>query len=173
MRLIEKGIAQVFAHGKPVRDEMAFTAADGTTGLYEHTFHPAPGPDGSVEFVAGCKREITASRRAEQALRESEAEFRTLATGMPQIVWASAPDGEVFYLNPRWIEHTGRPLVDSLGWGWVEAVHPDDRREVRQTRRWRCGPRRISRWRRGWEPPMAATAGGCCAAFPSASTDGW
>ncbi|MGV3572552.1 MAG: PAS domain S-box protein [Ramlibacter sp.] len=123
---IERAIEAVFQHGKLVGGEMSFMAADGTVGDYEYTFNPARGPDGGVEFVSGCSRDITARKRSEQALLESAAEFRTLATAMPQIVWASAPDGEVIYLNSRWIEYTGRTLADSLGWSWLTAVHPDD-----------------------------------------------
>lgn len=124
---VHSQLEQVFREGKPVKDEMHFASA-----CYEYVFHPALAPDRSVEFVVGCSRDITARRRSEEAAQESAAEFRTLASAMPQIVWATAPDGELIYLNQRWTEYIGVPLADSLGWGWREVVHPDDRATVDQ-----------------------------------------
>ena len=43
--------------------------------------------------LRGTVQDITERKRAEEALRESEQEFRSLAEAMPQIVWAARPDG--------------------------------------------------------------------------------
>lgn len=52
--------------------------------------------------------------------------FETLADAMPQLVWATTPDGQVDYLNRGWREFTGRPLEDSYGHKWLGFLHPDD-----------------------------------------------
>ena len=72
-----------------------------------------------------------ARKQAERALRESEARFRRLADSAPVMVWLAGPDGRRTYVNPRWLDLTGRQLDDELGAGWLAAVHPDDREPTR------------------------------------------
>ena len=72
---------------------------------------------------------------AEAALGASEAQFRTVAELIPQLVWAARPDGTRDYINPRWYAATGLPPGSGEGEGWVESVHPDDRNGV--VGRWR------------------------------------
>lgn len=61
------------------------------------------------------------------AAHDAEIQFRTLAEAIPQIVWTTDPEGLTTYINRRWYEMTGMPVEGSLGSGWMEAVHPDDR----------------------------------------------
>ena len=70
-------------------------------------------------------------RAAASAVREGETRFRTLAEAIPQIVWTAGPDGETNYINRRWYEMTGLPQDQGTSFGWVEAVHPDDREPCR------------------------------------------
>jgi PAS domain S-box-containing protein len=74
--------------------------------------------------------ELAERRRVEEALRESEEEFRTLAEAMPQIVWATRPDGWNIYFNQQWVEYTGLTLEESYGHGWNIPFHPDDRQRA-------------------------------------------
>ena len=68
---------------------------------------------------------------SEQAIagtaRHAELQFRTLAEAIPQIVWTASPDGLTTYINRHWYDMTGTAVEGSLGSGWMEAVHPDDR----------------------------------------------
>lgn len=75
----------------------------------------------AVHFI-----DVTESRRATAALRASEAEFRTLAEAMPQIVWTAQADGWNIYLNQQWSAYTGLTLDESQH-GWSQPFHPDDR----------------------------------------------
>jgi diguanylate cyclase (GGDEF)-like protein/PAS domain S-box-containing protein len=67
------------------------------------------------------------SRFFGQQQRASEAQFRTLAEAIPQIVWTASPDGLTSYINKRWYEMTGANENQGLGSGWLAIVHPDDR----------------------------------------------
>jgi PAS domain S-box-containing protein len=65
-------------------------------------------------------------RRAEAALRESEAHFRIMADTAPVMIWRSGPDKMCDFFNLPWLSFTGRTLVQELGDGWSQGVHPDD-----------------------------------------------
>jgi PAS domain S-box-containing protein len=66
-------------------------------------------------------------------------EIETLAEAMPEIVWIVAPDGAATFLNHRWTEYTGLSREESLGWGWIRAVYPEDAADT--ARAWRSGLR--------------------------------
>ncbi|WP_341939621.1 sensor domain-containing protein [Marinimicrobium sp. C2-29] len=70
----------------------------------------------------------------QDALRTSEAEFRTLVETMPQIVWVTRPDGWHVDFNQHWLDYTGLTLEESLGFGWNPPFHPEDR--DRAAERW-------------------------------------
>ena len=74
--------------------------------------------------------DVTEKRRAEEALRKSEQEFRTLAEVVPQIVWATRPDGWNIFFNQQWMDYTGLTLDESYGHGWNTPFHPDDKQRA-------------------------------------------
>ena len=74
--------------------------------------------------------DITKGKLAEEALRASEEEFRTLAEAMPQIVWITREDGWNTYLNQQWMAYTGLTEEQSLGYGWNKPFHPEDQQRA-------------------------------------------
>jgi len=56
-----------------------------------------------------------------------EQRLRRIIDTIPTIIWRESPDGSVDFLNQRFHEYTGLTLEDGLGWGWLNALHPDDR----------------------------------------------
>jgi PAS domain S-box-containing protein len=79
--------------------------------------------DGFVKIL----RDRTAHHRSEELLRDSEERFRLLATSIPQLVFLGRVDGYRTWPSPQWIDFTGLGAADSLGMGWLDAIHPDDR----------------------------------------------
>jgi PAS domain S-box-containing protein len=74
--------------------------------------------------------DLTERKRAEAALREQEQDFRTLAEAVPQIVWATGPDGWNIFFNKQWVDYTGLTLEESYGHGWNTPFHPDDKQRA-------------------------------------------
>jgi len=64
--------------------------------------------------------------RHEEALRESEAGFRELADTAPVMLWTTATDGLVTFVNEGWLSWTGTRFEDELGASWALGVHPED-----------------------------------------------
>ncbi|MGI4880739.1 MAG: sensor histidine kinase [Janthinobacterium lividum] len=78
--------------------------------------------DGFVKIA----RDRTEQHQAAEALREKEERFRVLATSIPQLVFRTRPDGDRTWGSPQWIDFTGLSMDESLGYGWLDAIHPDD-----------------------------------------------
>jgi diguanylate cyclase (GGDEF)-like protein/PAS domain S-box-containing protein len=74
-----------------------------------------------VLFVVSRRRVGTGGKA------HSEGRFRTMADAIPLIVWTAGPDGMADYYNNRWYELMRLTEAESLGEGWSQAVHPDDR----------------------------------------------
>ncbi|MFN6571519.1 PAS domain S-box protein [Dendronalium sp. ChiSLP03b] len=71
--------------------------------------------------------DITARKQAEDALRESEQRFQTLANSAPVMLWMAGCDGLFTFFNKSWLNFTGRSIEQQQEWGWLEAVHPQER----------------------------------------------
>jgi PAS domain S-box-containing protein len=73
---------------------------------------------------------ITERRKAEEAVRESEERFRSLVTASAQVVWITDAEGAIPYAQASWGDFTGQSYEEYGGWGWLDAIHPDDRQRV-------------------------------------------
>jgi PAS domain S-box-containing protein len=52
--------------------------------------------------------------------------YRFAIDSIPGLVWTSLPDGDVDFLNQRWLDYTGLSFEQAIGCGWQAAVCPDD-----------------------------------------------
>jgi PAS domain S-box-containing protein len=106
-----------------------------TGELWQTIYFPVTGSDGRLLGVGKVTENVTERARADRALRESEARFRTVTQALPQIIWVTRPDGYHEYFNERWYQFTGLTEAESLGDGWNLPLHPDD--VERTVARWR------------------------------------
>lgn len=82
------------------------------------------------ELYEQTRLELTERERIQRVLEESEERFRTINAAAPIGICQTNADGICLYVNQRWQEMSGLSFEDSLGNGWVQAIHPDDRQTV-------------------------------------------
>lgn len=93
-------------------------------------------PFSARELLARIDSVLTVARiraQVNEALRESEVRFRTMADNSPVMIWTTDSSGSCTYLNRTWYQLTGQTPETGLGLGWVGAIHPDDREHAAQT----------------------------------------
>jgi PAS domain S-box-containing protein len=113
--------------GETVRDvEMGVPLQNGQVSWRLVNAQPVLDDSGNLLGVVASFFDITERRKAEQALRESEERFRSLADSMPQLVWTALPDGRVDYYNKRSLEYQNIKQVREHDWEWAPVLHPDD-----------------------------------------------
>jgi len=76
------------------------------------------------------ERTQEALRSAFEEVRNSEARLRKIIDTIPTLAWCSLPDGTGIFWNRRWHEYTGLSLEVARGWGWQDAIHPGDLKEI-------------------------------------------
>ncbi len=92
------------------------------------TVSPIRDEAGRIIGASKIARDITETKRAEEALRASEERFRNLANAVPDIVWTADPDGTITFANDRWFEYCGiTPERNAREWPEL-VLHPEDRK---------------------------------------------
>lgn len=84
-------------------------------------YSPSPG------YVTVMLSDISELKWVQESLAQSRDFYLTLFEGLPTLIWRADPDGSHDYFNASWLEFTGRTLEQTVGNGWLDDVHPDDR----------------------------------------------
>ncbi|HEX3465986.1 MAG TPA: SpoIIE family protein phosphatase [Candidatus Elarobacter sp.] len=75
------------------------------------------------------------SRSTAEALAVGEARYASLANVVPQLIWTTNANGDIEYVNDRWVAFTGYDLSATRDGGWRNAIHPEQ--EIVVMDRWR------------------------------------
>jgi PAS domain S-box-containing protein len=103
---------------------------------------PMRDEEGILRGGVAVFRNITERKRSETAIQQSEERFRTLVSATAAIVWSSPAAGEFDSEQPAWTAFTGQSVEQHREWGWLDAVHPDDREK--STNAWAAAVRTSS-----------------------------
>lgn len=81
---------------------------------------------GKPARAIGVMFDVTRRREASLAKQASDARYRALVEAIATVVWTGDPEGKVSDM-PEWRKLTGQTAEQVAGWGWLEALHPDDK----------------------------------------------
>jgi PAS domain S-box-containing protein len=119
-----ESIAKISAAGQDVL-ELSLVTKRGVPIPFEYVATVVETEDGKTLFLS-IGRDITERKRAEEALRESEARFRIMADGSPNPIWVTNAAGERIFANKQYLEYFGISEREMEGGEWKLFLHPDD-----------------------------------------------
>lgn len=88
-----------------------------------------PDTEGAPRTGIAAILDITKDKELIEKARLSEERFKLIADSAPVMIWMGNAAKDSIYLNPKWLEFTGRTLEEELGNGWLDHLHPDKREE--------------------------------------------
>ncbi|MEA5627089.1 PAS domain S-box protein [Nostoc sp. UHCC 0251] len=114
-------------HGESYQGlEVEFERQDGKVFNLVLNARPLTDKDNHFRGAVVILTDITQRKQVEEALRERERLFATLAEASPIVIFRFDNANNCIYVNDRWSEMTGRPAQTALGMGWVQPLHPED-----------------------------------------------
>ena len=125
-RVVEK-ISRCYETGEPWEDTFPLRSKDGTYRWFLSRALPIRDESGKVVRWFGTNTDVTEQRAAEEALRASEAKFRSVfeqaAIGMARV---SFTDARWIDVNDAFCNMLGRSREEMLGTPWPKITHADD-----------------------------------------------
>ena len=120
--------SRCLASGDPVDvDYRIDVAASGVYRWMRARARPRRDAAGDILAWYGVVEDIHDRRLAEEALRASEEQFRAFAQAIPNHVWASRPDGYLYWFNDQAYAYSGAATGELDGIvAWSRVLHPDD-----------------------------------------------
>ncbi len=83
------------------------------------------------KLVCIC-RDISERKEVERSLLASQQRYASLAAAAPVGIFRADSEGNYVYVNDRWLSIVEITLEASIGEGWLQAVHPEDRDIIQQ-----------------------------------------
>lgn len=135
-------LGRVLRTGEPVTDlEIGVaTGGSGPNQTWLASWYPATDRLGAPAGAVLVAIDATRAKAAQADLGRSVARERALAEATAADVFHGGPDGALDTDLPRWRAMTGQSGAQTAGFGWLDALHPDDRDRVR--RAWRAAVER-------------------------------
>jgi PAS domain S-box-containing protein len=84
---------------------------------------------GEIHFQTVC-RDVTEQKRAEEALRESQEQYRQIVENANDCIYRTDARGHLTFVNPTTVRLTGRPQSEILGHRYLEFIVPEYREVV-------------------------------------------
>jgi diguanylate cyclase (GGDEF)-like protein/PAS domain S-box-containing protein len=112
--------------GEPFSMEYRMIARDGRVVWIRGESLLIRNPEGGAVYWQGVMTDVTQRRQAQDALRESEERYSSVAESIREVIFETDARGNYTFLNAAWQEITGFTVEASLGKSYLAFIHPDD-----------------------------------------------
>ncbi|UJH91041.1 PAS domain S-box protein [Antarcticibacterium sp. 1MA-6-2] len=93
----------------------------------DFVYHPTRSSGGEVDGIFVHAIDVTEQVLARKKVEESEKQLRTFINTAPVILWLTNKDGYSPFLNKNWMDYTGQSEQQVKNYGWLDAIHPNDK----------------------------------------------
>ncbi len=127
--LEESPVMITFRTGKPCQQTVHFINRKNKEQKWSIvSAAPLLNESGELMMVLSSSTDITFQKQAEEKIKQSEQNFRSLTQALPQLVWVTDSEGRQQYVTERWKEYTGIDPKDTRT--WANIIHPEDSRSI-------------------------------------------
>ena len=120
--LLEQAMA-----GETMVTDTRIPRPDGSVRAAEVRYTPRRADDGKVDGIYVVIIDIEDRKRAEMDLLTSNGRFQAAVRAVHGVLWTNSPEGRMVGEQPGWAQLTGQSEAEYQGYGWADAVHPEDR----------------------------------------------
>lgn len=93
---------------------------DGTYRWFKVRGTPFKNNEGKITYWFGTCTDIQDAKEAQESYERS-------VDTAPAMLWITEKNGYCSYLSEQWYVNTGQTPENGLGYGWLEATHPEDK----------------------------------------------
>ncbi|MEG4326459.1 PAS domain-containing protein, partial [Microcoleus sp. herbarium5] len=111
--------------------EYRIRGTDGNYRYFQGRGVPIVDENGNIREWIGTCNDIHDRKLAQDAIKQSEERYRSLIAATSQMVWITDAEGRCPDL-PTFRAYTGQTVDEVVGFGWLDAIHPDDREPTAQ-----------------------------------------
>jgi PAS domain S-box-containing protein len=127
---VRRHVKKTFESGTDFHDEFRVIRDDGKIRWLASSGHLYRNPSGQPIRMAGVNYDITEKKQMEETIQRSAARFRSFIELTGQYGWTTDAEGKVVEDLPLMRAFTGQSAEKDKGWGWLKALHPDDRQHT-------------------------------------------
>jgi PAS domain S-box-containing protein len=125
----------VYTSGKPFIGNELQINLEVENGAFKNSFldfvyQPMLDDNGEVDGIFVHVVDVTEKVEVRKKVEENEIRLKNLIDTVPAIIWITSKDGYSTYLNENWYKYTGQNTREAENFGWLKAVHPEDRDEA-------------------------------------------
>jgi PAS domain S-box-containing protein len=122
--------ARSIASGEPFEIELRARRSDGVYCWQQSRGFPLRDAHGNIVRWYNLLIDIDERKRAEAAIVASERDLKLIIDTIPALVWSARLDGRTEFFNKHYLDFVGLSADAASNWDWMDAVHPDDSRDV-------------------------------------------
>ncbi|MBO9112460.1 MULTISPECIES: PAS domain-containing protein [Rhizobium/Agrobacterium group] len=130
-RAAQHDIDAILRAGQPINDEFRIVRPDRTVRWLQYKAEVIIGAEGRPSRAVGLMTDVTVQHAARKSVEEGWHRYKTLVAAVASIEFKALASGEITF-SRGWQELTSQTPAESGGWGWLDALHPDDREGARE-----------------------------------------